>query len=111
MTGCFLPEFNAVPVRGGYRGSYRLFDSQPFRFIPGCEPYPTAGRALEAAKEYVRARLNPPIRAEITEAKDVLGLASWHLEKAAQRAAEQEQALGAVIVRGRQVKVERRQRA
>ncbi|TPK14151.1 hypothetical protein [Mesorhizobium sp. B2-5-11] len=108
MTTSFLPEYNAVPVRGGYRGSYRLFDSQPFRFIPGCEPYPTAGQALTAAKEYVRLRLNPPIRGEVTEAKDVLGLAAWHVEKAAQRAAEQEQALGAIIVKGRQVKVERR---
>lgn len=32
-------------------------------------------------------------------------------QKAAQRAAEQEQALGAVIIKGRAVKVERRQRA
>ncbi|MCA0032729.1 hypothetical protein [Mesorhizobium sp. B263B2A] len=108
MSSDFLPEYTAVPVRGGYRGSYRLFCGQPFRFIPGCEPYPTAGRALEAAKEYVRIRLNPPIRSEITEAKDVLGLASWHLEKAAQRAAEQEQALGAIVIRGRSVKIERK---
>ena len=108
MTGCFLPEFKTVPVRGGYRGSYRLFDSQPFRFIPGCEPYPTATQALTAAKDYVRERLNPPIRGEVTEAKDVLGLSAWHLEKAAQRAAEQEQALGAIVVRGRTVKIERK---
>lgn len=108
MTASFLPEFNAVPVRGGYRGSYRLFDSQPFRFIPGCEPYPTAGRALEAAKDYVRERLNPPIRGEVTEARDVLGIQQWHEQRAARAAAEQEQALGAIVVKGRQVKVERR---
>lgn len=108
MTGDFLPEFNAVPVRGGYRGSYRLFDSQPFRFIPGCEPFMTAGQALNAAKDYVRERLNPPIRCEVTEAKDVLGLAEWHEQRAAREAAQQEQALGAIVVRGRQVKIERR---
>ncbi|TPM37038.1 hypothetical protein [Mesorhizobium sp. B2-3-2] len=107
MTASFLPEFNAVPVRGGYRGSYRLFDSQPFRFIPGCEPFTTAGQALQAAKDYVRERLNPPIRGEVTEARDVLGIAQWHEQRAARQAEQQEQALGAIIVKGKQVKVER----
>lgn len=108
MNGDFLPEFKTMPAKaGGYRGMYRLFDGKPFRLIPGL-PSDTAGQALAAAKEYVCAKLNPPIRAEQAEPCDILGIAAWHEEKAAQRAAEQEQALGAIIVKGRQVKVERR---
>jgi hypothetical protein len=107
MTGSFLPEFKEIPVRGGYRASYRLFDSQPYRFIPGKEVFATAGQAITAAKDYVRARLNPPIRGEVTEPCDVLDVRAWHEQKAAQRAAEQEQALGAIIIKGRAVKVER----
>jgi hypothetical protein len=107
----FLPEYHYLPVPGGYRASYRLFAGSPFRLIPGAEKFASAGQAITAAKEYVRARLNPPIRGEVTEARDVLGLQQWHEEKAAQRAAEQEQALGAIVINGRAVKVERRQRA
>lgn len=108
MSPDFLPDYGSMPYRGGYRATYKLFAERPFRLIPGAEIFATAGQAEKAAKEYVRVRLNPPIRAEITEAKDVLGLASWHIEKAAQRAAEQEQALGAIVVRSKTVIVERR---
>ncbi|TIN80723.1 hypothetical protein [Mesorhizobium sp.] len=108
MTASFLPEFKVVPVPGGYRGSYRLFEDKPFRLIPGAEQHPTAGQALNAAKAYVRERLNPPIRGEITEARDVLGLHQWHAERAAREAARQEEVLGGVIVKSRTVVIERR---
>jgi hypothetical protein len=85
-----------------------LFSDRPFRLIPGAEKFASAGQAITAAKDYVRARLNPPIRGEVTEPCDVLGLAHWHEQKAAQRAAEQEQALGAIVVKGRAIIVERR---
>lgn len=59
----------------------------------------------------VRRILNPTIYAERAEvAKDVLGVAEWHEERAARAAQDQEAALGAVIVKGRQVKVERAHR-
>jgi hypothetical protein len=107
VTGDFLPEFKIVPAKGGgYLASYRLFDGVPFKLIPGGIK-DTAGQALNAAKAYVRVRLNPPIRCEVTEAKDVLGIAQWHEERAARQAEQQEQALGAIIIKGRQVKVER----
>lgn len=104
----FLPEYHYLPVAGGYMASYKLFAGHPFRLIPGGKKFESAGQAISAAKEYVRARLNPPIRGEITEARDVLGIAAWHEQKAAQRAAEQEQALGAIVVRSKTVIVERR---
>ncbi|MER8532097.1 hypothetical protein NKH61_05275 [Mesorhizobium sp. M1005] len=108
MSASFLPEFKVVPVSGGYRGSYRLFEDKPFRLIPGAENHPTAGQALNAAKAYVRERLNPPIRGEITEARDVLGLTQWHAERAAREAARQEEVLGGVIVKSRTVLIERK---
>lgn len=108
MSASFLPEFKVVPVPGGYRGSYRLFEDKPFRLIPGAENHPTAGQALNAAKAYVRERLNPPIRGEITEARHVLGLHQWHEERAAREAARQEEVLGGVIVKSRTVLIERR---
>ncbi|TPN44439.1 hypothetical protein FJ981_27985 [Mesorhizobium sp. B1-1-4] len=107
MTGDFLPEFKIVPAKGGgYLASYRLFDGVPFKLIPG-DVKATAGQALNAAKDYVRQKLNPPIRREIA-AKDVLGVQQWHEARAARQAEQQEQALGAIIVKGKQVKVERR---
>lgn len=110
MTDSFLPEFKLMPAKGGgYRCTYRLFEGKPFVLIPG-EIKTTAGQALNAAKAYVRLKLNPPIRAEVA-ARDVLGLKQWHEERAARQAEQQEQALGAIIIKGRQIKVERRQRA
>jgi hypothetical protein len=110
VTDGFLPEFKLMPAKGGgYRCTYRLFDGKPFVLIPG-EAKTTAAQALNAAKAYVRAKLNPPIRREIA-AKDVLGIAQWHEQRAARQAEQQEQALGAIIIKGRQIKVERRGRA
>jgi hypothetical protein len=110
MTDGFLPEFKLMPAKGGgYRCTYRLFDGKPFVLIPG-EAKDTAAQALNAAKAYVRAKLNPPIRREIA-VKDLLGVAEWHEQRAARQAEQQEQALGAIIIKGRQIKVERRQRA
>ncbi|TPM53258.1 hypothetical protein FJ959_22270 [Mesorhizobium sp. B2-2-4] len=107
MTGDFLPEFKLMPAKGGgYRCTYRLFEGKPFVLIPG-EAKETAGQALNAAKAYVRAKLNPPIRCEAA-VKDALGVAQWHEQRAAHQAEQQEQALGAIIIRGRQVKVERK---
>ncbi|WP_288142708.1 hypothetical protein [Mesorhizobium sp.] len=44
----------------------------------------------------------------MTEARDVLGLAQWHEERAAREAVRQEEVLGAIIVKGKQVAIERR---
>jgi hypothetical protein len=80
MTDGFLPEFKLMPAKGGgYRCTYRLFDGKPFVLIPG-EAKSTAAQALNAAKAYVRAKLNPPIRREIA-VKDVLGIAQWHEQR------------------------------
>jgi hypothetical protein len=109
VTGDFLPEFKILPAKGGgYLASYRLFEGKPFRLIPG-EVKETASQALTAAKDYVRSKLNPPIRCEKAEpSADTLGVADWHEQRAARQAEQQEQALGGVIVKGRTVVVERR---
>jgi hypothetical protein len=109
MTDGFLPEFKIMPAKGGgYLAMYRLFEGKPFVIIPGGS-WESATKALKAGKEYVRAKLNPPIRAEKAEA-DTLGRAQWHEQRAARQAEQQEQALGGVIVKGRTVVVERRAR-
>lgn len=112
MTGDFLPEFKIVPAKGGgYRASYRLFDGVPFKLIPG-EIKETAGQALNAAKAYVRAKLNPPIRTEQAPvAADPFGIAAWQEERAGKGAELQEATLGAVIIKGRAITVERRRLA
>lgn len=112
MSADFLPEFRTVPMPGGgYRGCYRLFVGKPFRLIPG-EANETAGQALTAAREYVRAKLNPPIRAEQAPVDaDPFGIAAWQEERAGKGAELQEATLGAVIIKGRAITVERRRLA
>lgn len=108
----FLPEYHYLPVAGGYRPAYRLFAGKPFRLVPDSLPLPTVSQAIAAAKEYVKGKLNPEIRCEkAAEGVDPLGVAEWHEQRAARAAHDQEAALGAVIVKGRQVKIERRRRA
>lgn len=111
MSRTWLPKSNYMPWAGQYRPTYRWYVEQPFTLVPGGASYATSGQAIEAADQFMAGVLNKQIRAEKPETRDVLGLQQWHEQKAAQRAAEQEQALGAVIVRGRAVKIERRQRA
>lgn len=108
----FLPDYGWLPVGGKYRPTYRLFASERWRYVRNdgvpveCD---TASEAIEAAKACVRRILNPTIYAERAEvARDVLGVAAWHEQRAARAAEDQEAVLGAVIVKGRQVKVERR---
>lgn len=105
----FLPEYTFVPIGGGYRPAYRLFVGKPLVMVPGAEPLPTATQAVNAAKEYVREKLNPPIRAEQVEVvQDVLGVDAWHRERAGQAARDQQEAFGSIFKRGREIKVERR---
>lgn len=111
----FLPDYGQMPWQGRYRPLFRLFAHEGWKFVRKdglpieCD---TAGQAIQAAKDCVRRILNPAIRAEQAEiAADVLGVEEWRREKAAQVAGNQEAVLGAVIVKGRQVKVERVRRA
>lgn len=110
----FLPDYSSMSTASGYRPMYRLFVGANWHVIPQSKVpgyFPTAWQAIEAAKEYVRARLNPVIRSEKAEAiVDCLGVDAWRRERAAQAAGDQEAVLGALIVRGKAVKVERRKR-
>lgn len=112
MSGEFLPDYSQMPWNGRYRPLFKLFASERWRYVRKdgapveCD---TAGQAIEAAKACVRRILNPTIYAERSAvAEDVLGVTAWHEERAARAAQDQEAALGAVIVKGRQVKVERK---
>lgn len=108
----FLPDYSSMPVNGRYRPLFKLLSTDNWRFVrKDGKPVEldTAGQAIEAAKECVRQILNPEIRAEKAEQiADVLGVQEWRQRKAAQAAGDQEAVLGAVIVRGRTVKIERR---
>lgn len=112
MSGEFLPDYSQMPWNGRYRPLFKLFATERWRYVrKDGEPVEcdTAGQAIEAAKACVKRILNPAIYAERTAvAEDVLGVAAWHEERAARSAQDQEAALGAIIVKGRQVKVERR---
>lgn len=109
MSRTFLPKAHYLPVGEFYRPMYRLFQEEPWKLVPKGQGYPSVGQAIAAADAYMAEKLNPTIQADRAElTKDVLGVAAWHEERAARAAQDQEAALGAVIVKGRQVKVERR---
>ncbi|MER8827211.1 hypothetical protein NKH73_14075 [Mesorhizobium sp. M0938] len=108
----FLPDYSTMQINGRYRPLFKLFCSDGWRYVRKdgapveCE---TASQAIEAAKECVKHILNPPIRAEQVEVvADVLGVAAWHRERAGQAARDQQEAFGALIVKGRQIVVEKR---
>jgi len=106
----FLPDYRAVPTSKGWRPSVCRFVGEREKLVPyegGPRYFATKDEAVEAAKEYMRQSLNPPIRAEKAEA-DTLGRAQWHIERAARAAEQQEQALGGIISRRRLIKIERR---
>lgn len=79
----FLPEYAQASIGAHYIGMYRLFTNQKWQAV--CDPstkkaarYSSAIEAVAAAKEYVRAKLNPVIRSETKEPeRDVLGLKDW----------------------------------
>lgn len=106
----FLPEYSQMPVGGRYRPLFRLFEGSGWKFVRKdgkpveCD---TSGQAIEAAKECVRRILNPQIRAEQTCDALADEVTVWRQRRAGEAAEAQEAALGAVIIKGRQVKVER----
>lgn len=75
MTGDFLPEWNCIPVRGGYVGVFKRFTTDDWHMVrdaTGVRKFATAPEAINAARELIRAELNPAIRAErafVAEAK------------------------------------------
>lgn len=111
-TPDFLPDYSSMPFNGRYRPLFKLFSTDNWKFVrENGAPVErdTAHQAIQAAKDCVRRILNPEIRAEQAEiVEDVLGVEEWRRDRAAQAAGHQEAVLGAVIVRGKTVKVERR---
>lgn len=110
MSRTFLPKAHYMPWRGQYRPMFRFYKESPWTLVPKAEPCETAGAALAAADAYLEQKLNPPIRAEQAPADpDIIG--DWYTQRAARQAEQQEAALGGIIIKGRQVTVERRKRA
>jgi hypothetical protein len=109
MNRTFLPKASSMPWRDQYRPLYRWYSESPWTLVPGGLSYPTSKQAENAADAYMATKLNPPIRAE-KKAKDpdTLGRAQWHEQRAAVEAERQERVLGAVIIRGKPVAIERR---
>lgn len=113
----FLPEYAHLPWKGRYRPMFKLFANEAWRYVrKGGKPVEceTAAQAIEAAKECVKAILNPTIRAEKVEAEaaipDFLDPEAWSRERAERQAAEQEEAFGTIFVKSRPVKVQRSRR-
>lgn len=111
----FLPDYGSMCVDGRYRPIFKLFASGGWKFVRKdgkpveCD---TAAEAVLAAKECVKAILNPQIRAETMEAApsipDFLDAEAWRRDREAVLTKEQEEAFGTIFVRHRAVKVERR---
>lgn len=110
----FLPDYKWMQVKGRYRPLFRLFCSDRWKFVRKngvpveCD---TASEAVAAAKDCVKAILNPQIRSETMETvpavPDFLNPEAWNRERAERQAAEQEEAFGTIFVKHRPVKVER----
>lgn len=107
----FLPDYSCMSINGRHRPLFKLFASDGWRYVRKdgqpveCD---TAAKAIDAAKECVKRILNPEIRAEQVH-HDALAdeVTLWRQRRAGEAAEAQEAALGAIIVKGRQVKVER----
>ena len=106
-----MPKGHYLPLGDRYRPMYRWFQESPWTLVPDGGSYSTSGQAVAAADAYMAKRLNPPIRSEQAEViADVLDVNAWYRERAGQAARDQQEALGAIIVKGRQVAVEKRAR-
>lgn len=111
----FLPDYGQMPWKGRYRPMFKLFATDGWRYVRKdgqpveCD---TAAKAIDAAKECVKRILNPEIRAEQVH-RDALAdeVTLWRQRRAGEAAEAQEAALGAIVVKGRQVKVQRVRRA
>lgn len=107
----FLPDYSSMSINGKHRPLFKLFASDEWRFVRKdgvpveCE---TVSLAITAAKECVKRILNPEIRAGRVHHNALADeVTLWRQKRAGEAAEAQEAALGAVIVKGRQVKVER----
>lgn len=75
---------------GGYAGLYRLFEDSDWKYV--CEPrskavkpFPSASEAIRAAKDTIRRKLNPELKATTVEVEeddpDILQIEKWRIDK------------------------------
>lgn len=113
----FLPEYSSMEINGRHRPLFRLFSGAGWKYVRKdgrpieCD---SALAAVNAAKECVKAILNPPIRSEkltseVLVVPDILDVDAWRQSKAENEAAERERVFSGTIFReGRAIKVEKR---
>lgn len=116
----FCPDYRAVSTSHGWRPSYRLFEGQRERLVPyknGPRYFPTADDAREAAREYLRPHLNPPITAyEMPLERELSEVDRWRRRRSELAEAEKRQIFGesspktVFTKNGRQVEVEVKRR-
>lgn len=117
-TKSFLPDYGSLSVDGAYLPLFKLFAGESWRYVRRkgqkvrCE---TAAAAIIAAKEHVRAILNPPILTTKAEQNipeiipEILDVDAWRQSKAEEQAAERERVFSGTIFRkGRAIQVEKR---
>jgi len=89
----FLPDYGSQRVGRQYRGLYRLFDGEEWHHVlVGGLPtlFPSQAEAVSAAKDAVRAVLNPPITSHRSADRAFIeAAASWFANKHENRAREQ----------------------
>lgn len=109
MKPDFPPEYGHMSLNGQYAALYRLFTNQSWRHV--CNPetkkpllFDSVGKAITAAKEHVRNKLNPDLRTaepvvdeDDKALQDVLGIEQWRASKIEERAENQ-------IIRNRKTK-------
>lgn len=115
MSGDFLPQYKAVPTSTGWRPSYRLFVGEKEKVVPGSPVFPSVAEAVQAAMDYVRVKLNPPILSyAVKPDADELIRQEWREQKVREAEEERVKVFGAhgpqtVFSRhGKPVTVERR---
>ena len=115
MTKDFLPEYSQMAYGTRYRPLFRLFAGENWKYVRKdgkpveCD---TVSQAIQAAKDCVKAILNPEIKSEKMGADPLLDeVAEWRARKEAEAAEEKANAfLGPEIIfaKGKAVVVERR---
>ena len=100
MTKSFLPDYSQMQIGSKHRPLFRLFAGEGWKFVrKDGRPleFDTSIQAIEAAKECVRAILNPPIRAEQTAPVEIeldLRIEEWRRQREEQALQERQRVFG-----------------
>jgi hypothetical protein len=111
MARTFFPKAHYMPIGDRYRPLYRWYEESNWTMVPNVGTFPTVAQALSAAEDYMKARMNPEIRAEqAKESADPLGVSAWRQERAGRAENDQRATFGSIFKQGREIKVESKKR-